>query len=82
MSAPRSIVIEFPKMNDLIDCSSITLKVTDQALVMSALLEGWEAQRLLEFYSFAHFSDTKRVGSELVECHEHSLRFVQRNFLA
>jgi hypothetical protein len=40
--ATGRIVLELPQVDDLVDRSGIALKVSDEILVVTALLQGWK----------------------------------------
>src|SRR5262245_11524689 len=56
-------------MHELVDHARIALKVADQLFVMSAFLQGREAELLVELDRFRHFFDVEGVGTKFVEGH-------------
>jgi hypothetical protein len=60
-----SIIVELPQMHDLVDRSGIGLEVSDQLLVMTALLERRKANLLLELHRFGHCA-FHRAGGGIV----------------
>ena len=67
MCATVSVIIEFPKMQTLIDGAGIALEIPDQLLVLPALLDSQEADLLIELHCLCHFADMQGVGSQFVE---------------
>jgi hypothetical protein len=68
--ATGGIVRELPEVDDLVDRSGIALKVPDEILVVTALVQGWKAEFLVEPDGLGHLSDVEGIGSELIKCHE------------
>jgi hypothetical protein len=68
--ATGRIIRELPEVDDLVDRSGIALKVPDETCVVTALLQGWKAELLVEPDGLRHLSDVKGIGSELIKCHE------------
>jgi L-asparaginase len=56
-------------VHNLIDRAGVGLEVSDQLLVMTALLERRKANLLVEFHGLRHCADPERVGSQFVESH-------------
>src|SRR4051794_32986742 len=69
MSAAIGVVIEFPEMDKLIDRPGVGLKVADELLVLSALLECWKANLLVELHGLGHCPDPQSVRSQFVKGH-------------
>src|SRR5262249_21398532 len=61
MLAAIRVVLEFPKMDQLVDGAGVSLEVADQLLVVPALLKRRKAQFLVEPARFRHLADIKRI---------------------
>src|SRR5580700_8095639 len=70
-----SIIVELPQMQKLVDRACIGLKLADQFLVMTALLERRKSNLLIELHRLGHRANPERIGSQFVEGH-HALPFV------
>src|SRR5271165_1499877 len=66
---PIGVIIEFPKVDELIDRARVALEVANEFLVLTASLERREAKLLIQLHGFRHLADVERVGPKLVECH-------------
>src|SRR5208282_5480262 len=64
-----SIIIEPPKMQKLVDRARVGLEVSDQLLVVTALLERRKANFLIELYCLRHCADPECISSQFVESH-------------
>jgi hypothetical protein len=71
------IIVELPQMHNLVDRSGIGLEVSDQLLVMTALLERRKANLLLELHRFGHCAYRERISSQFIEGHR-ALPFRER----
>src|SRR5690242_2108690 len=69
MRSAICIIVELPKMQNLVNRSGIGLEVADQFLVMLALLERWKANLLIELHRLGHCADSERIGSQFTEGH-------------
>src|SRR5262249_51545705 len=69
MGAAITIVVELPQMQKLVDRAGIGLKVSDQLLVVTALLERRKANLLVELHGLCHCTDSERIGSQFIEGH-------------
>src|SRR3954451_20761079 len=67
---PVGIVSKFPEMDELVYRAGIGLEITDELLVMAALLERREPELLVELRRFRHLADMERVGSQFVQRHQ------------
>src|SRR5262249_29668169 len=63
------VILEFPKMYELIDRTGIALEIPDKLLVLPALLERRKADLLIEFHRLCHLANMQRVGSQFIERH-------------
>jgi len=63
------IIVEFPKMQKLIDRSGIGLEVSHQLLVVIALLERGEANLLIKLHRLGHCANAERIHSQFIERH-------------
>jgi hypothetical protein len=57
MRATVSVIVEFPKMNELIDRTGIALEIPDQLLILPALLERREADLPIKLHRLCHLAD-------------------------
>src|SRR4029078_11846113 len=69
MRATIVIIVEFPKMQELIDCCGIGLDVSTQLLVVIALLERGEANLLIKLHRLGHCANAERIHSQFIERH-------------
>ena len=69
-----TIIVELPQMQKLVDRAGICLKVSDQLLVVTAILERRKANLLVELHGLRHCADAERIGSQFIEGHR-TLRF-------
>jgi hypothetical protein len=53
-------------MYKLIDCACVALEISDELLVLPALLKCREADLLIELHRLGHLADIQRVGSQFV----------------
>jgi len=72
MRTPIGVIIEFPEVYKLIDCARVALEISDELLVLPALLKCREADLLIELHRLGHLADVQRVGSQFVQCHRDS----------
>src|SRR5690349_20185627 len=56
---PVFVVIEFPKMDELIDRAGVGLEVAQELLVMAARLKRRESEVLVELRRFRHLADVE-----------------------
>jgi hypothetical protein len=61
------IIVELPQMHNLVDRSGIGLEVSDQFLVMTALLERRKANLLIELHRLGYCARSERIGSRFIE---------------
>src|SRR5712692_5273747 len=63
------IVVELPQVDQLVDRARVRLEVSDQLLVLAALLERRVAELGVQLDRLAHLADVERVRSHLVDRH-------------
>src|SRR5262249_28076654 len=71
--APIAVVVEFPKMHELVDRAAVGLEIADELAVVAAPLERRVSEFLIKLGRLRHLSDVERVGSHLVKRHYHIL---------
>ena len=67
---PVAVVIELPKMDELIDGAGVGLEVAQELLVMAARLKRRESELLIELRRFRHLADVECVRSQFVQRHQ------------
>jgi len=74
-----TIIVELPQMQKLVDRAGICLKVSDQLLVVTALLERRKANLLVELHGLRHCADAERISSHFIEGHREHLLLVNES---
>src|SRR4030095_12993686 len=67
--APVGIVIELPEVDELVDHARVGLEVSDQLLVLAALLERRIAEFAVQLDRLPHLADVQGVGPHLIDRH-------------